>query len=304
MGIGRILIAGALGLTMASGIASAAELTGTLKKIKENGKITLGVSDSNLPFSYLDDKQAYQGYGIDLCKPILEAIKKRIGVTELKVEMVPVTSSTRIPLMVNGTLDLYCTSVANTVERQKQVAFSKTIFVAQPSLVVKKSSNIKSIQDMKGKTIVSTSGATDVKQMHEENAQFNLGMNITVAPDHLSSFMTMESGRAAAFQMGDVLVAGLIAASKSPADYEIVRLDHLPPEPWTFMMRRDDPEFKKIVDDTLVGIFTSGEIEKIYNKWFVSPIPPNGQNLNLPLGDKTRKIFANPTDSADPNAYK
>lgn len=304
MRIGKIIIASALGLAMTLSTVSAAELTGTLKKIKESGKIAIGVSDSNLPFSYLDEKQAYQGYGIDLCKPIIAAIEKRIGVTDLKITMVPVTSSTRIPLVVNGTLDLYCTSVANTAERQKQVAFSKTIFVAQPSLVVKKSSNIKSIQDMKGKAIVSTSGATDVKQMYEENTQFNLGMNISVAADHLSSFMTMESGRAVAFQMGDVLVAGLVAASKSPSDYEIVALDHLPPEPWTFMMRREDPDFKQLVDDTLIGIFKSPEIEKIYNKWFISPIPPNGKNLNLPLSDRTRKIFANPTDSANPDDYK
>lgn len=300
----RHILMAALLTTVLSPVAVANELTGTLKKIADSGTITLGVRDTSVPFSYLDDKNVHRGYSIDLCKDITKEIQSRLKLEHLEVKTVSVTPATRIPLMLNGTIDLSCGAASNTVERQKQVAFSNTTLLIQPSLVVKKSSGISSIQDMKGKTIVSTSGSTDIKQIHEENREFNLGMRVQEVPDHMSAFMMMDSGRAAAFQMGDMLVAGLIAATKSPKDYEIVRLDYLPLEPWALMLRRNDPEFKKLVDDVLAEVMTSGRINDVYQKWFQRPIPPHAHNLNLPMSDALKRLFSQPKDSADPQDYK
>ena len=296
------LITVLIGAGVIAGTAQAQE-SPTLKKIKDSGTITLGVRDSSIPFSYLDDKQSYQGYSIDLCMKAVTAIQKNLGLTQLNVKMNPVTSATRIPLMANGTIDLECGSTTNNVERQKQVAFAPTTFVSGNRLLAKKTANVNSLNDLKGKTLVSTAGTTSMRQVTALNTEKNLGMNILSAKDHAEAFLMVETGRAVAFLMDDILLASLAATSKSPADYTITK-DALQLEPYGIMMRRDDPGFKKVVDDAIVGVFKSGEINRIYAKWFQAPIPPKGVNLNWPMSDQLKKIIAKPTDSGEPAAYQ
>ena len=223
-----------------AGPALAQELTGTLKKIKDTGTITLGHRESSVPFSYYDDKQQVVGYAMDLCGRIVDAVKSELKLAKLDVKLNPVTSATRIPLMANGTVDLECGSTTNNLERQKQVAFTITHFVTANRFVSKKSSNLKTVDDLKGKTIVSTSGTTNIKQITEINAQKNLGINILAAKDHAEAFLMVETGRAAAFVMDDILLYSLVAGSKSPKDY-VISADALSVEPYGIMLRRDDP---------------------------------------------------------------
>lgn len=290
-----------VGASLLVGAAQAQE-TGTLKKIKDSGLITLGVRDSSIPFSYLDDKQSYQGYSIDICLKIVTAIQKQLGMTALNVTLNPVTSATRIPLMANGTIDLECGSTTNNLERQKQVAFAPTTFVTANRYLTKKSANIKSLDDLKGKSIVSTSGTSNLKQISSINSERNLGMNVMTAKDHAEAFLTMETGRAAAFVMDDILLASLAASSKAPADYTI-SAEALSVEPYGIMLRREDPAFKKAVDAAVVALFKSGDINRIYAKWFTSPIPPKGINLNIPMSASLKAAIAKPTDSGDQAAY-
>lgn len=296
------MIAVLIGAGLIAGAAHAQE-SGTLKKIKDSGSITLGVRDSSIPFSYLDDKQSYQGYSIDLCMKAVSAIQKHLGMSQLNVKMNPVTSATRIPLMANGTIDLECGSTTNNLERQKQVAFAPTTFVVGTRFLAKKASNINSINDLKGKSVVSTAGTTSMKLITALNGEKNMGMNLLSAKDHAESFLMVETGRAVAFLMDDILLASLAANSKNPNDYSITK-DIMEVEPYGIMMRRDDPAFKKVVDQAVIDVFKSGEINKIYAKWFQSPIPPKGVNLNWPMSEQLKKVIAKPTDSGDPAVYK
>ncbi len=296
------LLAGICGaLTLASAL-HAEELTGTLKKIKDSGTITMGVRDSSVPFSYLDDKQQYIGYSIDICNKIATAVQKELGMVELKRHYQPVTSATRIPLMANGTVDLECGSTTNNTERQKQVAFAPTTFVTANRILYKKGSGIKVLADLKGKTIVSTAGTSNIKQITILNTDQNLGMNILSAKDHAEAFLMVETDRAAAFAMDDVLLASLAAFSKTPTAFEISK-EALSVEPYGIMERRDDPQFKKVVDQAVVNLMSSGDLVQIYNKWFLAPIPPNNINLNVPMSDQLKAVIAKPTDSGDPAAY-
>ncbi|MFI4887628.1 MAG: amino acid ABC transporter substrate-binding protein [Burkholderiales bacterium] len=280
-----------------------AQDTGTLKKIKDSGTITIGFRDASIPFSYLDDQQQPIGYAMDICYRIVDAVKAKLGMPNIKVTLNPVTSSTRIPLMANGTIDLECGSTTNNAERKKQVDFGMTYFVIKYRYVSKKSSNMDTIADLKGQTVVSTAGTTDIKALNELNSSENMGMSILSANDHPAAFLMVETGRAKAFLMDDILLYGLVANSKNPSEFHVSSAS-LGVEPYSLMLRRDDPEFKKLVDDAMTQLYKSGDIEKIYNKWFMSPIPPKGINLNFPISDSLKKVFANPTDSADPNDYK
>ena len=280
-----------------------AQDSGTLKKIKDTGSITIGHRDASIPFSYLNDQQQPIGYAMDICGKIVDAVKTKLNIPNLKVVLNPVTSSTRIPLMANGTIDLECGSTTNNAERKKQVDFGMTYFVIKYRYVTKKSANMNTIDDLKGQTVVSTAGTTDIKALNELNSAKNMGMNILSANDHPAAFLMVETGRAKAFLMDDILLAGLVASSKNPSEFHISS-ESLGVEPYSLMLRRDDPEFKKVVDDTMTKVFKSGEIEKIYNKWFMSPIPPKNINLNVPISDSLKKVFANPTDSSDPDVYK
>ena len=290
-------------LASATLAAPAIAQDGTLKKIKDSGSITIGHRDASLPFSYYDDKQKPIGYAMDLCAKIVDAVKAELKLPKLEVKYQLVTSANRIPLMANGTIDLECGSTTNNIARQEQVWFTVTHFVTANRWVAKKSSKVRKLADLKGKTIVSTAGTTNIKQITEINAAQGLGMNIISANGHPEAFQMVETGRAVAFVMDDILLAGLAAQSRSPNDYEI-SADALSVEPYGIMLRRDDKAFKAVVDKAMSNVYKSGQIKAIYSKWFEKPVPPKGINLKLPMGAAFKKVVANPTDSGDPKSYE
>jgi glutamate/aspartate transport system substrate-binding protein len=283
--------------------ALAQQPSGTLEKIKDSGAITIGHRESSVPFSYYDDNQQVIGYAMDLCYRIVEAVKAELKMNALEVKLNPVTSATRIPLIANGTIDLECGSTTNNLEREKQVAFTITHFVTANRFVSKKSANLKTVDDLKGKTIVSTSGTTNIKQITEIGAQRNLDLNIIAAKDHAEAFLMVETDRAAAFVMDDILLASLVATSKSPSEY-VISAEPLSVEPYGIMLRRDDPAFKKVVDAEMIATYKSGVINGIYEKWFLKPIPPKGINLDVPISASFKKVIADPTDTGDPAWYR
>jgi glutamate/aspartate transport system substrate-binding protein len=297
-------------LTLLTGIAAAWALAlpaaaqeGTLKKIKDSGSITVGHRDASVPFSYYDDKQRPVGYAMDLCNRIVEAVKSELKMPKLEVKYQLVTSANRIPLMANGTVDLECGSTTNNLDRQKQVGFTITHFVTANRWVAKRSAKINKLADLKGKTVVSTAGTTNIKQITEINGQQNLGMNIISANGHPEAFQMVETGRAVAFVMDDILLYSLVAQSRRPKDY-VISADALSVEPYGIMVRKDDAAFKKLVDAAMVNTYKSGAINAIYSKWFQKPIPPKDINLNVPMSAALKKVVSNPTDSGDQAAYK
>src|SRR5947199_1958300 len=294
----------ALSATLLGGLANAQELTGTLKKVKETGIITIGYRDSSIPFSYLDDNQKPIGFAIDICRSIVDAVKRELKLEKLTAEFNPVTSSTRIPLLANGTIDLECGSTTNNADRLKQVSFTNTHFLTATRFVSKKSSKIGSIDDLKGKSVVSTSGTTNIKQLTDANAARNLGINIIPSKEHAESFLMVETDRAVAAVLDDILLASFVAGSTDPDSYVISSDAFSKPEPYGIMMRKDDPAFKKVVDATTAALYTSGEGQKIYDKWFTQKIAPKGLNLNVPIGPELKNEFAKPSDSPDPDSYK
>jgi glutamate/aspartate transport system substrate-binding protein len=294
------LLAAMLAACMTTGMAGAQD---TLKKIRDTGTITIGHRDTSIPFSYYDDKQQVVGYAMDICMKIVDAVKAELKLPKLEVKLNPVTSATRIPLMANGTIDLECGSTTNNLERQKQVWFATTHFVTANRYVAKKSSNIQKLADLKGKTVVSTSGTTNIKWATEENAKQNLGMNIIAAKDHAEAFLTVETGRAVAFFMDDILLYSLVASSKNPSEWAIGS-EAYTVEPYGIMLRKDDAAFKKVANGAINALYKSGEINKIYAKWFQQPIPPKGVNLNVPMSAQFKKVVANPTDSGDSKDYE
>ncbi|TAK44394.1 MAG: amino acid ABC transporter substrate-binding protein [Betaproteobacteria bacterium] len=273
----------------------AAAQEGTLKKIKDTGVIKIGHRDASIPFSYLDDKQQPIGYGVDICLKIADAIKAELKLPKLKVEFVPVTSQTRIPILTGGNIDIECGSTTNSVERQKQVAFAPTYFMTGTKIIVKKSAGIKRYEDLKGKTVVFTAGTTNERAMKAYNDAKKLGINFIPSKDHAESFLAVETGRAVAFPMDDILLYSLRASAKNPADYAIIG-EFLSDDPYGIMMRKDDPTFKKLVDATVTRLYKSGEINKIYAKWFQAPIPPKGINLGFPMSDALKALIKNPND--------
>jgi len=283
--------------------AVAQQSSGTLDKIKDSGAITIGHRESSVPFSYYDDNQRVIGYAMDLCYRIVNAVKTELKMNTLDVKLNPVTSATRIPLIANGTIDLECGSTTNNLEREKQVAFTITHFVTANRFVSKKSENLKTVDDLKGKTIVSTSGTTNIKQITEIGSQRNLDLNIIAAKDHAEAFLMVETDRAAAFVMDDILLYSLVATSKSPGEY-VISADALSVEPYGIMLRRDDPAFKKVVDAEMIATYKSGAINSIYEKWFLKPIPPKGINLDVPMSASFKKVVADPTDTGDPAWYR
>src|ERR1700716_4116455 len=292
-----------LASALCAGPAMAQELTGTLKNIKETGAITLGFRDSSIPFSYLDDNQKPIGYAMDICYKIVDAVKKELKLDKLEVKLNPVTSSTRIPLLANGTIDLECGSTTNNADRQKQISFTNTHFLTASRFVSKKSSKINSIDDLKGKSVVSTSGSTNIKPLTETNAARNLGVNIIPAKDHGAAFLMVEAARAVAFVMDDILLASFIAGSKEPDAYVISKEAFSKPEPYGIMLRKDDPAFKKVVDDATAALYQGAEGQRLYDKWFMQKIPPKGLNLNTPISAELKHGFAKPSDSPDPDLY-
>ncbi|CAM2875911.1 MULTISPECIES: glutamate/aspartate ABC transporter substrate-binding protein [Pseudomonas] len=293
-----------LGAAIAAALIStpvfAAELTGTLKKIKESGTITLGHRDASIPFSYIADGSGKPvGYSHDIQLAIVKAVEKDLGMKEgeLKVKYNLVTSQTRIPLVQNGTVDVECGSTTNNVERQQQVDFSVGIFEIGTRLLSKKNSTYKDFADLKGKNVVTTAGTTSERILKSMNADKQMGMNVISAKDHGESFQMLESGRAVAFMMDDALLAGEMAKAKQPTDWAVTGTPQSF-EIYGCMVRKGDAPFKKAVDDAIVATYKSGEINNIYTKWFSSPIPPKGLNLMFPMSDELKALIANPTDKA------
>ena len=227
----------------------------------------------------------------------VEAVKKELALPQLQVKLTPVTSQNRIPLVQNGTIDLECGSTTNNLERQKQVSFSTTIFVIGTRLLTRKDSGVKDFPDLAGKNVVTTAGTTSERLLRKMNEEKKMGMNIISAKDHGESFLTLESGRAVAFMMDDALLAGEMAKARKPDDWQIVGTPQSR-EAYGCMLPRDDAAFKKVVDGALTRAMASGEAEKLFKRWFQSPIPPKGLNLDLPLSDDMKGLFKSPNDKA------
>jgi len=266
--------------------AAAQDLTGTLKKIKDSGSITIGHRETSVPFSYLDEKQQPIGYSMDICAAIVEEVKKELSLSTLNVKYNPVTSQTRIPLMSNGTIDIECGSTTNNLTRQKQVAFAPVTFITGTKLLVKKSSKIKSYKDLKNKTVVVTQGTTNERTIKALSDKENLNIKFLNAKDHAESFLTVESGRAVAFSMDDILLYGLIAKAKAPKDYDVVG-DYLSYDPYGMMFRNNDDAFGVVVRRAVARFFgepgqCNGAIKATYKKWFVDKLP-SGETMGVPM---------------------
>lgn len=281
----------------ASSVAHAEDLNGTLKKIKDNGVIVVGHRESSVPFSYYDNEQKVVGYSQDYSNAIIDAVKKKLNLPNLQVKLMPITSQNRIPLLQNGTYDFECGSTTNNAERQQQAAFSDTIFIIGTRLLVKKGSEIKDFDDLKGKTVVVTSGTTSEVLLNKLNDDKKLGMRIISAKDHGDSFRTLETGRAVAFMMDDALLAGERAKAKKPDDWVIVGTPQSK-EAYGCMLRKDDASFKSLIDDTIAKTQTSGEANKWFEKWFKQPIPPKNLNMNFELSSDMQALFKAPNDKA------
>ena len=276
---------------------AAQEATGTLKKIKDSGIIAIGHRESSIPFSYYDDKQQVVGYSQDIALRIVEAVKQELKLSTLQVKLVPVTSQNRIPLVQNGTVDIECGSTTNNLERQKQVAFSNTIFIVRTRLLTRKDSGIKDFPDLAGKNAVVTAGTTSERLLRKLSEEKKLGIKITSAKDHGESFLILESGRAVAFMLDDVLLSGEAAKARKHGDWVVTGTPQSR-EAYGCSMRKDDKPFKALVDRTIAALETSGEILPIYEKWLQKPIPPKGLNLSFPLSDEMKALFKNPNDKA------
>ncbi|EPF5871951.1 glutamate/aspartate ABC transporter substrate-binding protein [Morganella morganii] len=285
------------GAALASAAVSAEELTGTLKKINDNGVIIVGHRESSVPFSYYDNQQNVVGYSQDYSNHIVDAVKKTLNKPDLQVKLIPVTSQNRIPLLQNGTFDFECGSTTNNLARQQQAAFSNTIFVVGTRLLTGKDSGVKDFADLAGKNVVVTSGTTSEMLLNKLNDEKQMKMRIISAKDHGDAFRTLESGRAVAFMMDDALLAGERAKAKKPDNWVIVGTPQSE-EAYGCMLRKDDPQFKALIDKTVSDAQTSGEAEKSYNRWFKQPIPPKNLNLNFELSDEMKGLFKAPNDKA------
>ena len=274
-----------------------AQESATLKKVKDTGSITLGHRESSIPFSYYDDKQQVIGYAHEILLKVVDAVKADQKLAKLDVKLMPVTSANRITLVQNGTVDLECGSTTNNTERQKQVSFSNTFFVIGTRLQVKKDGGIKDFGDLAGKNVVTTAGTTSERLLRKMNEDKKMNMNVISAKDHGESFLTLETGRAVAFMMDDALLYGEMAKAKKPGDWAVVGTAQSK-EAYGCMIRKDDAGFKKVVDDAIAKVQTSGEADKIYAKWFMNPIPPKGLNLNMPMSDEMKALHKAPNDKA------
>ncbi len=276
--------------------AQAEDLTGTLKKIKESGTVTLGYRDASLPFSYLNDAQQPIGYSIDLCQKIVDQIKVKVGEPNLKTEYVSVVAATRTPLLINGTIDMECGVTTNTVERQKQIGFLLTSYVASAKYAVKKNAGINSLADLKGKSVVVITGGSGewiTKNLDREKA---MGLKLLNAKDGAEAFLMLETGRAAAYINDDVQLMATIAQSRSPDAYTLLP-EPMSAEPYAIGIRKNDPQFKTFADDALRNLYSTGVIDTLYPKWFLQPIPPKNAVINLPMSDALKQLIATPNDT-------
>ena len=294
------LVCSLLGLVACA--SSVAQEMDTLKKIKATNTIVIGHRDASVPFSYLNENGQPIGYSIDLCLKIVDAIKAAQKLPKLEVKFALVSTATRISKTANGTVDIECGSSTNDVERHQQVSFLVTTFVTTSRVAWKKSSNFKSVIDLKGKTIAAAAGTNNLKEITSANIQRQLGMTVMPTKNHFEAFAALEKGAAVAFATDDILMYSTIAESATPANY-VVSSEALSTKPKAIMVRKDDSAFKKIADDAIRALFKSGEIQKIYAKWFLSPIPPKMINLNVAMSDALKKAIAKPTDSGIASDY-
>ncbi len=287
---------------LALGCASlAAQTSPTLEKIRETGVVVVGHRIGSMPFSYLDDTLKPIGYTLDLCRRVVDSLAQTLA-RPLAIKLVAVTPATRIPLVVNGTLDLECGVTTNTQERQKSLSFAVTTFVTHGRLLSKKSSAIQSLADLKGKAVVSTTSTTNMQFLNEANRSQGLNMKMLAGKDDAESFQMVDTDRAVAYAMDDVLLRSLVVNSGRPDEFMISR-EALSVEPYAIGLGRGDPVFKKAVDAALIGLFKSGDIHTLYRRWFESPIPPKGINLQLPMSAALKRVIASPTDSGNPADY-
>jgi len=285
-------------LIMATAVAVPAHAQspgGTLAKIRETGEIRLGHRDVSVPFSYLDDNQKPIGFAMDLCGRIVDAVKSELKLPAIQTKLQPIQLSTQIPLIQNGTIDIVCGPATNTLERQKVVAFSNTIFVSSIRAVVKKDAAIKTFEDLSGKPVSLTSGSTSIALLTARGQEKNFQTKNVLSADHAASFLALTTGRSEAFIMDDILLVSLIANSPDPDNWRIID-DSLRTEPYGLIIRKDDPEFKTLIDKTLVAMMKSNQFGDLYAKWFLTPIPPRNVNLNFPMTAPLKDAVANPTD--------
>ncbi len=292
----------ALAAVMACGVVNVAQAADTLAKIKSAGKITIGTRDSSAPLAYTTGDGKYVGYHVDVCMKIADAIKANLKAPAMPVEYTVVTSANRVPLVQNGTVDMECGSTTNNSARQAQVSFAPTTFVTNVRTAVKANSGITSIAQLKDKTVATTTGTTSVQLLRKHEKANGVDFKELFGKDHADSFLLLESGRADAFVMDDNILAGLIVNSKAPADFKIVG-ESLSEEPIAIMIAKDDPAYKKLVDDTVMGLMKSGELDKIYTKWFMSPIPPRNATVGMAMSASLKSAIANPNDKPA-EAYK
>ena len=272
-----------------------AQANDTIAKVKASGQVTMGVRDSSGALSYTLGDGKYAGFHYEVCQRIIANLEKAVG-KKLEIRYLPVTSQNRIPLVQNGTVDIECGSTTNNATRQKDVAFVLTTYVEEVRIAVKANSGITSLGQLNGKKIATTTGTTSVQLLRKHERAQNQNFNEVFGKDHAESFLLLESGRADAFVMDGQILAGNIATSKAPADYKIVG-EVISVEPIAIMLRKDDPAFKKLADDTVRDLIKTGELPTMYDKWFVQPIPPKNTRVGLPASDATKSAWATPNDN-------
>jgi len=287
----------ALGLTLAFACgAASAQDGGTLQKIKDSGFIQIGGRDSQIPFSYkLGSDSASIGFTNDICLKIVDAVKAKLGLAKLDVRYTMLNSANRIPLLQNGTVDLDCATTTNTTQRQQQVDFAPSHFVTNITAAVRKDSGINTFADLNGKNVATVTGSTSIQLLRGVRKNGAIEVHEIAGKDTSDGFLLLSSGRADAYVLDDVQLAGMIASAPNPGDYKILK-ESLRQEPYGIMLRKDDPQFKALVDETVTGLMKSGAIEQLYTKWFMSPIPPRNANLNFPMTDAVREIYKNPNN--------
>jgi len=282
-------------LVAAALVAAGAAQADTLSKMKETAAVSMGVRESSGALSYTLGDGKYVGFHTEVCQRVLGDIQKKLGLAKLEIKYQPVTSQNRIPLVQNGTVDIECGSTTNNATRQKDVSFAVTTYVEEVRIAVKANSGITSIAQLNGKNVATTTGTTSVQLLRKHERAASVDFKEVFGKDHADSFLLMESGRADAFVMDGQILAGNIAKAKNPADFKIVG-EVLSVEPIAIMLRKDDPAFKKAVDDSIIAMMKSGEIAKLYDKWFMQPIPPSNTKVGLPASEATKFAWANPND--------
>ncbi|RTL18506.1 MAG: amino acid ABC transporter substrate-binding protein [Burkholderiales bacterium] len=286
------------------GLAAQAADGPTLTRVRETGVIVIGYRPASLPFSFLDAQLRPTGYTVELCDRIVDAVRQKLQLPDLEVRRVEVASATRMPLVINGTLDLECGITTHTAERARSQAFSLTIFIAETRLMTRGGERVRGLRDLRGQAVASTIGTTSIQHLAKVNEQLGLGIRILGGLDDPEGFQLLKSGRASAFLMDDVLLRSLLAQQGPAADDYRISDQALTVEPYAIGLRKGDPQFKALVDEVLAGLYRSGEIHAIYRRWFETPLPPSGLNLKLPMSAALRRVIANPTDSPDPERYR